>query len=254
MQHTTLNTSPHRLETARHTSQSVPRSSGWRLSVVALGALSLAVGCGSDDGGSAAPTQLVGNQQPAAMMPAGATPAEPGGVQAGTPGGGTTEGNPNATLDPAGVGGEPGGAVGEPLPPGPFVENSGADCELGALPASADLTELTTLPDPFTALNGERLTSKAQWRCRRQEILKLAETFIYGEKPAKPESVTGSVTDTSITVDVSNQGQTASFTAAITMPPGATGPVPAIIGYGGSSFQDTILGEGVAFINFNIAS
>lgn len=231
----------------QHTQTSSPRLG----SLAALAALLLAFGCGSDDDGSAGPTRVVENQQPAGMMTAPGTPADP----AATPGGGASEGNPNAVLDPAGQGStEPDGMTGEPLAPVPFVENSGVDCELGPLPAAADLTELTTLPDPFTGLNGERLTSKAQWRCRRQEILKLAETFIYGEKPGKPESVTGTVTDTSLTVNVTNQGQTASFTAAITMPAGVTGPVPAIIGYGGSSFQSTILEEGVAFINFSLAS
>src|SRR5688572_19958801 len=187
-----------------------------------LGALLLSSGCGGGDESPSGPAQTPDNQQPASM-----TPEMP---------------DEGSTVVP----GEPAEA--------PFVENSGADCDIGALPAAADLTELRTLPDPFTSLSGERLTSKAQWRCRRQEILKLAETFIYGEKPGKPESVTGTVSATSLTVNVTNQGQTASFTANITMPAGATGPVPAIIGYGGSSFQNTILEEGVAFINFQLAS
>jgi hypothetical protein len=237
MQHTTLKDGTPRFAFGRH-----PRARG--VAVVALGALALASGCGGGDESSPIPAQAVAGQQPADMMPASGAPAEPGAAPA--PGSGSTnEGNPNATLGPSTA-----GASGEQ----PFVENSGADCEVAGLPTAADLTELSTLPDPFTGLNGERLTSKAQWRCRRQEILKLAETFIYGEKPGKPESVTGTVTSTSLTVNVTNQGQSASFTAAITLPADATGPVPAIIGYGGSSFQNTILGEGVAFINFQLAS
>ena len=38
----------------------------------------------------------------------------------------------------------------------------------------------------------------------------------------------------------------------VTLPPGATGPVPAIIAYGGSSFTDAILQEGVAVINYAV--
>jgi hypothetical protein len=101
-------------------------------------------------------------------------------------------------------------------------------------------------------MNGQRITSRAQWRCRRQEIRRLAERFIYGEKPAAPDSVSGSVSNTSITVSVLHQGQSVSFTATVTLPSGAAGPVPAIIGYGGSNFQDAILAEGVAFINYTI--
>jgi hypothetical protein len=142
----------------------------------------------------------------------------------------------------------------EPVPEPPavlaFVEDNGADCEIPALPEFADLQEQTTLPDPFLGLNGERITSRAQWRCRRQEIRALAERFIYGEKPARPEGVTGTVSGTSIDVVVGG----VTFSATVTLPEGATGPVPAIIGYGGSSFQDAILAEGVAFINYNLGA
>ncbi|MEY2936231.1 MAG: hypothetical protein RL033_6980, partial [Pseudomonadota bacterium] len=192
MFHTTPQTSAFRLE-------STPRALACGLPVVAIAALLLGFGCGEDEP-SSNPEQGIASQQPGGGM------APPSTVLPGDP---TNEGNPNATLEPG--------------TPAAFVENSGADCEIGALPTAAELTELQTLPDPFMALGGERLTSKAQWRCRRQEILKLAEGFIYGEKPGKPESVSGTVTDTSITVDLANQGQTASFTATITMPANVTG-------------------------------
>ncbi|HTV20827.1 MAG TPA: hypothetical protein VMG12_19215 [Polyangiaceae bacterium] len=138
--------------------------------------------------------------------------------------------------------------------PDAFVEDNGVACDVGELPEFAELERLETLPDPFLGLDGERLSRRAEWRCRRQEIKQLAERFIYGEKPTKPESVTGTVTSTNITVNVENQGQTVSFGATITLPPDATGPVPAVIGYGGSSFQAAILAEGVAFINYNVAA
>ena len=35
----------------------------------------------------------------------------------------------------------------------------------------------------------------ADWQCRRAEIKKLSEKFVYGEKPAKPASVTGTVSE-----------------------------------------------------------
>jgi hypothetical protein len=183
--------------------------------------------------------------------PAGTDTATPGATPSG-------EGNPvlGGPLAPPGT--EPGGTTPpgtEPTPglePGAFVENNGEACVIPPLPAFADLQTLTTLPDPFLGLNGERITSKSQWQCRREEIRQLGETFIYGPKPGKPESVTGTVSATSITVNVSNQGRTASFTAAITMPTGTTGPVPVVIGYGGSSFQAAINAEGVAFINYPV--
>jgi hypothetical protein len=207
------------------------RLSAHGLPVVALSALGLAFGCAMDD---MATQQRSGAEQPAADAPAGAMMSTPDGVAH------TNEGN----LGPIEIAGGT---------PAAFVEDNGADCEIGALPNPADLQVLQTLPDPFLGLNGERLGSKAQWRCRREEIRKVAERFIYGEKPPKPESVTGTVTATDITVNVQNQGLTATFTAKITMPAGATGPVPAVIGYGGSSFQNTILDAGAAFINYSLA-
>jgi hypothetical protein len=135
-----------------------------------------------------------------------------------------------------------------------FEEDTGEDCVIAGLPTSADLEALATLPDPFLGLNGARITTRSDWRCRRAEIRKLAERFVYGEKPSKPERVTGTVTDSSITVDIQSPGGSASFSATITLPEGTTGPVPAIIGFGGSSFQSTINQEGVAFINYGLAA
>jgi hypothetical protein len=63
--------------------------------------------------------------------------------------------------------------------------------------------------------------------------------------------VSGAVSTTNITVNVSNLGQSGQFSAAISYPANATGPVPAVIGFGGSNFQDTILEEGVAYINYS---
>ena len=136
--------------------------------------------------------------------------------------------------------------------PPPFVENSGANCPLPQFPPAGNLPAIGSLPDPFTKIDGTRVTTRADWRCRRQEINELAQQYIYGDKPNRPESVTGTVTNTSISVNVQNQGRTATFSATISRPTGVNGPVPAIIGYGGSPFQNNILQEGVAFINYNV--
>lgn len=77
-------------------------------------------------------------------------------------------------------------------PPG--VEDDGTDC-LVSLPGS--LPSNSKLPDPFAKLNGTRVTTTSDWRCRREEIEQLAERYVYGTKHAKPASVTG----TNITVN-----------------------------------------------------
>src|SRR6516225_8230884 len=104
------------------------------------------------------------------------------------------------------------------------TEDSGAGCSV-TLPGS--LTASSLLPDPFTRLNGTRIASVSDWTCRREEILQLAEKYVYGTKPPKPASVTGTVSSTNITVNVSNNGKSASFSAGVTLPSSGTGPFPA---------------------------
>jgi hypothetical protein len=108
------------------------------------------------------------------------------------------------------------------------------------------------LPDPFTKLDGTRMTTKAEWTCRREEIRKQAEKYAFGTKPAPP-TTTGTVSSTSIMVNVSANGKSASFSVSVTLPTSGSAPYPAIIGYGGVAPLDTgvINSEGVAVINYN---
>jgi hypothetical protein len=124
------------------------------------------------------------------------------------------------------------------------------------VPELTDASKLTAkntkLPDPFTKLDGKRITKKSEWRCRRQEILKLAMKYIYGEKPAPPEVVTGTVTNTKITVHVEDKGKKLDFSANITLPTTGQAPYPAIIAMGSSTTVVTkTAGQGVAVITYN---
>lgn len=120
-------------------------------------------------------------------------------------------------------------------------------CPVATFPAYSDLKANPKLPDPFLMLSGTRMTKKSEWACRRQEIYQQALHYIYGDKPIPAKgSVTGSVTTTQISVNVSEGGKTCSFTATVNMN-GATQPAPAIIGYGGGAPVPT----GVAIITFS---
>jgi hypothetical protein len=128
------------------------------------------------------------------------------------------------------------------------VEDEGADCAVsvpGSGPSNA------RLPDPFRRIDGTRITAKSDWRCRREEIKRTAERFVYGEKPAKPQSVTGTVSNTNITVNVTNNGRSSSFSASVQLPSG-TGPFPAVVVVGGLGADTaTIRGAGVATISYD---
>jgi Glucuronyl esterase, fungi/Cellulose binding domain len=133
-------------------------------------------------------------------------------------------------------------------PPPVTVEDEGATCAV-SLPGS--LTANAKLPDPFRRADGSRITAKSDWRCQRELLKRMAETYAYGTKPAKPASVTGTVSSTSITVNVTDSGRSASFSASVSLPSG-TGPFPAVVVVGGLGADTaTIQGAGVAIINYN---
>lgn len=132
------------------------------------------------------------------------------------------------------------------------VENSSIDCTIPTLPESGSLTKNTKFPDPFKKLDGTYIKKKSEWRCRRAEILAQAMKYIYGDKPAPPEEVTGKVTNTSITVHVKDKGKEIEFTASIKLPSTGTAPYPAIIAMGGGGQVTTkAASQGVAVITYN---
>ncbi|CAL9351108.1 hypothetical protein [Streptomyces sp. enrichment culture] len=111
----------------------------------------------------------------------------------------------------------------------PGVEDDGADCPVPPPGSTASRAEL---PDPFLRANGARVPTREDWRCRRAEIREPAERHVYGDKPARPDGVTGTVSRTGITVQASHQGRSAGFTAGVELPSG-NGPFPAVVVLGG---------------------
>jgi hypothetical protein len=140
---------------------------------------------------------------------------------------------------------------------GPSAEDQGAGCTISGLPSSGSLPDNPKLPDPFKKLDGTVMSTKAEWTCRREEIKRLAETFAYGAKPATPKSgVSGTVSNTSISVKVTDNGKSTSFSSTVKLPSSGAAPYPAIVVYGGGSFgaplDDTVVqSEGVAYINYD---
>jgi hypothetical protein len=150
----------------------------------------------------------------------------------------------------AAAGASAGGAGGGPL----SVENESADCAVGTLPEPSALPQIPKLPDPFLKLDGTRVTSKDEWRCRRQEIRKQAEKYIFGGKP-NPDLVSGTVTNTQISVHVEALGKKIDFNASVVLPTKGAAPYPAIISVGSKGGltlgESRILEQGVAVIYYN---
>jgi hypothetical protein len=130
-------------------------------------------------------------------------------------------------------------------------ENPTAGCTVGTLPDATSFQANIKLPDPFTKLDGKRITNKSEWACRREEILQSMFKYIIGEKPIPPAgSVSGTVSTTKISVTVSEGGKTCSFSATVSMN-GATAPAPAIIIYDGGMGSSLPIPTGVAKITFS---
>jgi hypothetical protein len=128
------------------------------------------------------------------------------------------------------------------------VEDEGADCAV-SLPGS--LTTNSRLPDPFRRLDGTRISTRSDWRCQRAQLKRLAENYVYGAKPARPQSVTGTVSGTGITVNVTHNGRSAGFTASVQLP-GGTGPFPAVVVLGGFGADTAaIRAAGAAVISYD---
>ncbi|MEI9941075.1 MAG: cellulose-binding protein [Pseudomonadota bacterium] len=237
-------------------------------------ALALWAGCASDQGtpaGSAgAPSGAAGSPGVAGTSPgaagtsnptAGAPPAGAGapgvaGAGAGVAGS-SAAGAPAAAgsggtgTGAAGSGAGGGGPVaGNAYNPG-FVEFAGSDC---TVPDPKDVS-FTTLNDLFLMADGAtRMSKKSDWRCQRAYLKKVVEKYIHGAKPLPTATmkVTGSVTASSIKVHVEDGGKSIDFSVPVTMPSGASGPVPIILGLGGSSLDAGIVsGEGVATGNYD---
>jgi hypothetical protein len=122
------------------------------------------------------------------------------------------------------------------------------------MPTYSSLPTNSYLPDPFRFMNGARMTTKAAWTCRRAEIAALAQEFEYGYKQDTPYSATTGDFNSSLnslTVTVTDNGQTISFSCSISYPSTGSAPYPAMIGIGYFDINNTELSNmGVALITF----
>lgn len=172
--------------------------------------------------------------------------------------GGSSGGAAGAALGTAGA-----GSAGVPasMTTGSTKENDLDDCTVAMLPDASALPAIAKLPDPFKKLDGTRISTKADWHCRQAELRKQAETYAYGSKPSKPQSVTGTVTNTSITVKVMDHGKSTTLSAMVVLPRSGNPPYPAIIVYGGLGLgfgtpldSNIINADGIALIDYDVGT
>jgi hypothetical protein len=104
------------------------------------------------------------------------------------------------------------------------------------------------LPDPWKFADGKAVTSAADWACRQAEMSKILQQYELGDLPGPPDSLTASISGSSMSLSIKVGSNTKSITVSITKPSstGSSGG-PAIIGVGGISIP---VPAGVGKINF----
>jgi len=98
------------------------------------------------------------------------------------------------------------------------------------------------LPDAFTFSDGKKVTNAKQWDARREELLKVFRSEMYGTSPPRPgdmrfevfdqekNALGGKATRKQITIHIKENGREAKFDLLVYIPNKARHPVPAIIG------------------------
>ena len=135
-----------------------------------------------------------------------------------------------------------------------FVEDHRSECQIGNIPSSVNNAKL---PDPFMGLDGKRISSKADWKCRREEIGAMYEKLMFGTKPRNPEKVEGSYSGGTLTINVTDKGKSGKFSVKISNAGTKDKPKPAMIGFGGGmmggcgSLGNATNGLDIAQITFN---
>ncbi len=134
------------------------------------------------------------------------------------------------------------------------VEHTGAEFPQPRFPGLADLPVVERLPDPFAWSNGSgRSTEFSDWPRRRAEIKAEIEHYGIGKKPPRPQDITASFSDDTLTVKVTENGETLTLTAKVELPDG-DGPFPAVIGIGrgsGSLPSEIFISRQIARIAFD---
>lgn len=136
-----------------------------------------------------------------------------------------------------------------PLPDTADLVGRQAAASTCTVAASYPTVSTAYLPDPFTSAAGGKIATKAEFDCRAQEISRMFQQYELGDYPGPPDSVTGTLSGSTLTVAVTVAGKSVSYTASVTKPSsGGSGPFPAIITIGGASIP---IPAGVATVNFN---
>jgi hypothetical protein len=155
---------------------------------------------GSSTSAGGKSTGTGGNTETGGSSAATGGRTQAGGTSNGTGGRTQAGGTSNGTGGTSPVGGS--SAV--------YAENPGANCQVSAGAAKVN----RKLPDPFLMHDGTRISTKAQWQCRRNEIKKDIERYEIGTKP-DPSTVVASVSGSTLSVKVTTSAGSITLTSSV---------------------------------------
>ena len=99
------------------------------------------------------------------------------------------------------------------------------------------------LPDPWKFADGKAVATADDWKCRQAEMSKMLQQYELGDLPGPPDSLTASLSGTTMTLNIKVGSNTKTVT--VTFSKGSSGA--AIIGVGGISIP---VPSSVGKINF----
>ncbi|HEX2730302.1 MAG TPA: hypothetical protein VHM70_01805 [Polyangiaceae bacterium] len=110
------------------------------------------------------------------------------------------------------------------------------------------------MPDPFTFLDGSKVESQADWVCRQKEISLLAQAFIYGRKPPKPESLEATYSDGTLTLEMGQEGR--SWTLSVDIKPvSGDSPTPGVFSVdAGAPSGIATISTGLTWLTLQVAA
>jgi len=146
--------------------------------------------------------------------------------------GGSTPVDPDASHTPSG-----GGAS---------AEDHGGSCKVGTITSKAN----PKLPDPFTFLDGTRISKKEDWACLRAELSAALQAGIYGPKMPPPDSLKATYSGGSLSIDMTVGSNKKTVTVKVGSAGTASAKKPCLITCGGSSLG-TISGIATANLDYN---
>ncbi len=98
------------------------------------------------------------------------------------------------------------------------------------MPTLSELPAIQSLPDPFEWADGRgRISHYSDWEYRRNEIGDQIQNYEIGERPSRPDTITASYSNSTLTVNVTMNGKTLTLTSQVILPAGS-GPFPVVIG------------------------